>query len=174
MTKWNQQTIHAWGIATFGDAAHSSIGLAVRMAKEAVELSEYLSDTNETQDFKKVHREAADVAIVLLQVANAMNFNVEESLKVNHWKEIFRAQDDEITDQNPWSFLPSKLAVDLISALFHNKPDAAKTVIIKIMALLSVVEEVYEFDLHEEIQQKMEINAARSWKKLPDGSHQHV
>lgn len=174
MTNWNQQTIHAWGIATFGDAAHSSLGLAVRMAKEAVELSEYLSDTDETQDLKKVHREAADVAIVLLQVANAMNFNVEEALKVNHWKEIFRTQDDEITDQNPWSFLPSKLAVDLISALFHNKPDAAKTVIIRIMALLSVVEEVYEFELHQEIQQKMEINAARSWRKLPDGSHQHV
>lgn len=174
MTDWNQQTIHAWGIATFGDAAHSSLGLAVRMAKEAVELSEYLSDTDETQDLKKVHREAADVAIVLLQVANAMNFNVEEALKVNHWKEIFRTQDDEITDQNPWSFLPSKLAVDLISALFHNKPDAAKTLIIRIMAVLSVIEEIYEFDLHQEIQEKMEINAARSWKKLSDGSHQHV
>lgn len=174
MTDWNQQTIHAWGIATFGDAAHSSLGLAVRMAKEAVELSEYLSDTDETQDLKKVHREAADVAIVLLQVANAMNFNVEEALKVNHWKEIFKEQDRDISDEKPWNSLPAKLAVDLVSALFHNKPDAAKTFIIRIMAVLSVLEEVYEFDLHQEIQQKMEINAARSWRKLPDGSHQHV
>lgn len=174
MTDWNQQTIHAWGIATFGDAAHSSLGLAVRMAKEAVELSEYLSLPIEKQDVKKIHAEAADVAIVLLQVANAMNFNVEQSLLVNHWKTIFNDQDDDIADDVPWNALPVKLAVDLISALFHNKLDAAKTVIIRIMALLSVVEEVYEFDLHQEIQQKMEINAARSWRKLPDGSHQHV
>lgn len=174
MTDWNQQTIHTWGIATFGETAHSSLGLSVRMAKEAVELSEYLADTDNSQDVKKVREEAADVAIVLLQVANAMNFNVEEALKVNHWKEIFKTQDDEIQDEISWSNLPSKLAVDLISALFHNKSDAAKTVIIKLMALLSVVEEVYEFNLHQEIQEKMEINAARSWKKLPDGSHQHV
>ena len=171
MTDWNQQTIHAWGVATFGDAAHSPLGLSIRMTKEAVELSEYLVISNQV---KKVREEAADVAIVLLQVANAMNFNVEEALKVNHWKEIFKTQDDEIQDEISWSNLPSKLAVDLISALFHNKPDAAKTVIIKLMALLSVVEEVYEFNLHQEIQEKMEINAARSWKKLPDGSHQHV
>lgn len=171
MTNWNQKTIHAWGVATFGEAAHSSLGLAIRMTKEAVELSEYLVISNQV---KKVREEAADVAIVLLQVANAMNFNVEEALKVNHWKEIFKTQDDEIQDEISWSNLPSKLAVDLISALFHNKSDAAKTVIIKLMALLSVVEEVYEFNLHQEIQEKMEINAARSWKKLPDGSHQHV
>lgn len=171
MTYWNQKTIHAWGVATFGEAAHSSLGLAIRMTKEAVELSEYLVISNQV---KKVREEAADVAIVLLQVANAMNFNVEEALKVNYWKDVFKTQDDEIQDEISWSNLPSKLAVDLISALFHNKPDAAKTVIIKLMALLSVVEEVYEFDLHQEIQEKMEINAARSWKKLPDGSHQHV
>lgn len=171
MTNWNQQTIHAWGVATFGDAAHSSLGLAVRMAKEAVELSDYLVNP---PDDKKIHAEAADVAIVLLQVANAMNFDVEQSMLINHWKAIFKEQDREISDEIPWSVLPAKLAVDLISALFHNKPDAAKTVIIRIMALLSVVEEVYEFDLHQEIQQKMEINAARSWRKLPDGSHQHV
>lgn len=168
---WNQQTIHAWGVATFGDAAHSSLGLSVRMAKEAVELSEYLAAPD---DEKKIHAEAADVAIVLLQVANAMNFNVEEALKVNHWKEIFKVQDAEIQDDVPWNTLPSKLAVDLISALFHNKSDAAKTVIVKIMALLSVLEEIYEFDLHNEIQEKMDINAARKWKKLSDGSHQHV
>lgn len=169
---WDQKTIHAWGVATFGDAAHSPLGLSIRMAKEAIELSEYLA-TPDVEE-KKIHREAADVAIVLLQVANAMNFNVEESLKVNHWKEIFKAQDDEIEDSTPWSTLPSKLAVDLISALFHNKPDAAKTVIIKIMAVLSVVEEIYEFDLYTEVQEKMDINAARKWKKLSDGSHQHV
>lgn len=173
MTDWNQQTIHAWGVATFGDAAHSSLGLAVRMAKEAIELSEYLSDPD-NPEVKKVHTEAADVAIVLLQVANAMNFNVEQSLLVNHWKNIFNDQDDDISDEKPWNALPAKLAVDLVSALFHNKPDAAKTLIIRIMAVLYVIEEVYEFDLHQEIQEKMEINAARSWKKLSDGSHQHV
>lgn len=173
MTDWNQQTIHTWGVATFGDVAHSSLGLAIRMTKEAVELSEYLSDPD-NPEVKRVHTEAADVAIVLLQVANAMNFNVEQSLLVNHWKAIFDDQDDDISDEKPWNALPAKLAVDLVSALFHNKPDAAKTLIIRIMAVLSVIEEIYEFDLHQEIQEKMEINAARSWKKLPDGSHQHV
>lgn len=174
MTNWNQKTIHAWGVTTFGEAAHSSLGLSVRMAKEAVELSEYLADTDNSQDVKKVREEAADVAIVLLQVANAMNFNVEEALKVNHRKAIFDDQDNDISDEKSWNALPAKLAVDLVSALFHNKSDAAKTLIIKIMAVLSVIEEIYEFDLHQEIQEKMEINAARSWKKLPDGSHQHV
>lgn len=169
---WNQQTIHEWGIKTFGDAAHSCLGLAIRMTKEAVELSEYLADSE--VDIKKVHAESADVAIVLLQVANAMNFNVEQSLLVNHWKNIFNDQDDDISDENPWSALPAKLAVDLVSAIFHSKPDAAKALIVRIMAVLSVIEEIYEFDLHEEIQQKMEINSTRSWKKLADGSHQHV
>lgn len=174
MTDWNQQTIHEWGIKTFGDAALSFLGLAIRMTKEAVELSEYLSQDLSIQEIKKIHAEAADVAIVLLQVANAMNFNVEQSLLVNHWKNIYNDQDDDISDEKPWNALPAKLAVDLVSAIFHNKPDAAKALIVRIMAVLSVVEEIYEFDLHEEIQQKMEINAARSWKKLADGSHQHV
>jgi NTP pyrophosphatase (non-canonical NTP hydrolase) len=171
---WNQQTIHAWGTKTFGDAAHNSLGLAIRMTKEAVELTEFLSADLSQQEIKKIHTEAADVAIVLLQVANAINFNVEKSLLVNHWKNIYDDQDDDISDEKLWNALPAKLAVDLVSAIFHNRSDMAKALIIRIMAVLSVIEEVYEFDLWKEIQEKMEINAARSWKKLADGSHQHV
>lgn len=74
--KWNQKTIHQWGIDTFGAAALNTLGVAIRMSKETVELSNVLMTMD---DVDKISMEAADVAIVLLQVANCIGFDAQEA-----------------------------------------------------------------------------------------------
>lgn len=176
--KWNQQTIHQWGIDTFGDAARDSLGLAIRMAKEGVELAYQLRLEDELVEIKD---EAADVAIVTLQVANSLGFNVAEILDEEtvsedaaRFQRIFQMEDDALDDVGLCAEMFNSYIVKLISALFHGEVEAAKTVIVQIFAALGVVEEIFEFDLNEQIQTKMEINAARKWAKLEDGSFQHV
>ena len=125
--KWNQKTIHQWGIDTFGNAALNTLGVAIRMSKETVELSNVLMTMD---DVDKISMEAADVAIVLLQVVNCIGFDAQEA--------------------------------------------EASRQLTKIMTCLSALEDIYEFDLMERIQAKMEINAARQWAQGKDGSFQHV
>ena len=179
--KWNQKTIHQWGIDTFGAPALNTLGLAIRMVKEAVELSTALHLDVENE----VLNESADVAIVVLQVANCLDFEVDQVLgihpdgtavlpKFKEYLELFQKTDDELLNGEQCAVASSTFAVDLISSLFHGSTDNAKKEIIKIMAMLSAIEEIYEFDLNVRIQEKMDINEARKWEKSQDGSFQHV
>ena len=168
--KWNQKTIHQWGIDTFGNAALNTLGVAIRMTKEAVELSNVLMTMD---DVEKISMEAADVAIVLVQVANCIGFNVhdEENSVYEPVQEVDEAIDTEIDA----SMIMNTAAIDLLSALFHSADKKqVELQIRKIMTCLGSIEEIYEFDLLEKIQEKMEINVARQWAKKEDGSFQHV
>lgn len=168
--KWNQKTIHQWGIDTFGAAALNTLGVAIRMTKEAVELSNVLMTMD---DVEKISMEAADVAIVLVQVANCIGFNVhdEENSVAEPVQEVDEAIDNEIDA----SMIMNTAAIDLLSALFHSADKKqVELQIMKIMTCLGAIEEIYEFDLLEKIQEKMEINVARQWARKEDGSFQHV
>lgn len=171
--KWTQQTIHAWGIATFGEAARNSLGLAVRMAKEAVELS-WVMRCGADED---VVKESADVAIVLVQVANCIGFDIKEVIEAegeNEFKILVASEMEAIEDSDHCSEMINQYAVDLISANFHGEFDEAKRVIIRIVAMLQVICEMYEFNLSDKMCEKMDINEARKWAKAQDGSFQHV
>lgn len=163
--KWNQKTIHQWGIDTFGSAALNTLGVAIRMSKETVELSNVLLTLD---DVDKISMEAADVAIVLLQVANCIQFNAQEA---EHDVEVDAIIDTEVDA----SMIMNTATIDLISCLFHKADTKEAAVqLTKIMTCLAALEEIYEFDLNEKIQIKMEINAARQWAQGKDGSFQHV
>jgi hypothetical protein len=164
--KWNQKTIHQWGIDTFGNAALNTLGVAIRMSKEAIELSNVLMKLD---DVEKISMESADVAIVLVQVANCIGFDVHAEDQAV--EEVDSAIDTEIDA----AMILNAAAIDLLSAIFHG---AERTQVVlqirKIMTCLGALEEIYEFDLVEKIQVKMEINAARQWAQGKDGSFQHV
>ena len=164
--KWNQKTIHQWGIDTFGNAALNTLGVAIRMSKEAIELSNVLMTMD---DVDKISMESADVAIVLVQVANCVGFDVHDEDQAV--EEVDNAIDTEIDA----AMILNAAAVDLLSALFHGaEKDQVVLQIKKIMTCLGTLEELYQFDLVEKIQEKMEINVARQWAKKEDGSFQHV
>lgn len=164
--KWNQKTIHQWGIDTFGNAALNTLGVAIRMSKEAIELSNVLMTMD---DVDKISMESADVAIVLVQVANCVGFDVHAEDQAV--EEVDNAIDTEIDA----AMILNAAAVDLLSALFHGaEKDQVVLQIKKIMTCLGALEELYQFDLVEKIQEKMEINVARQWAKKEDGSFQHV
>ena len=164
--KWNQKTIHQWGIDTFGNAALNTLGVAIRMSKEAIELSNVLMTMD---DVDKISMESADVAIVLVQVANCVGFDVH--VEDQAVEEVDNAIDTEIDA----AMILNAAAVDLLSALFHGaEKDQVVLQIKKIMTCLGALEELYQFDLVEKIQEKMEINVARQWAKKEDGSFQHV
>lgn len=164
--KWNQKTIHQWGIDTFGNAALNTLGVAIRMSKEAIELSNVLMTMD---DVDKISMESADVAIVLVQVANCVGFDVHAEDQAV--EEVDNAIDTEIDAV----MILNAAAVDLLSALFHGaEKDQIILQIRKIMTCLGALEELYQFDLVEKIQEKMEINVARLWEKAQDGSFQHV
>lgn len=167
--KWNQKTIHQWGIDTFGNAALNTLGVAIRMSKEAIELSNVLMTMD---DVDKISMESADVAIVLVQVANCVGFDVHaEDQAVEEVEEV----DDAIDTEIDAAMILNAAAVDLLSALFHGaEKDQVILHIRKIMTCLGALEELYQFDLVEKIQEKMEINVARQWAKKEDGSFQHV
>ena len=164
--KWNQKTIHQWGIDTFGNAALNTLGVAIRMSKEAIELSNVLMTMD---DVDKISMESADVAIVLVQVANCLGFDVHAE------DQAVEEVDDAIDTEIDAAMILNAAAVDLLSALFHGaEKDQVILQIKKIMTCLSALEELYQFDLVEKIQEKMEINVARQWAKKEDGSFQHV
>lgn len=164
--KWNQKTIHQWGIDTFGNAALNTLGVAIRMSKEAIELSNVLMTMD---DVDKISMESADVAIVLVQVANCVGFDVHAE------DQAVEEVDDAIDTEIDAAMILNAAAVDLLSALFHGaKKDQVILQIRKIMTCLGALEELYQFDLVEKIQEKMEINVARQWAKKEDGSFQHV
>ena len=164
--KWNQKTIHQWGIDTFGNAALNTLGVAIRMSKEAIELSNVLMTMD---DVDKISMESADVAIVLVQVANCLGFDVHAE------DQAVEEVDDAIDTEIGAAMILNAAAVDLLSALFHGaEKDQVILQIRKIMTCLGVLEEIYEFDLVEKIQEKMEINVARQWARKEDGSFQHV
>ena len=163
--KWNQKTIHQWGIDTFGNAALNTLGLAIRMSKETVELNNVLMTMD---DVDKISMEAADVAILLLEVANCIGFDAQEAEADEFTNAAIDTEIDVAMHMNT-------ATIDLISTLFH-KADTKKAAVqlTKIMTCLAALEEIYEFDLVEKIQVKMEINAARQWAQGEDGSFQHV
>ena len=164
--KWNQKTIHQWGIDTFGNAALNTLGVAIRMSKEAIELSNVLMTMD---DVDKISMESADVAIVLVQVANCVGFDVHAE------DQAVEEVDDAIDTEIDAAMILNAAAVDLLSALFHGaEKDHIILQIRKIMTCLGALEELYQFDLVEKIQEKMEINVARQWAKKEDGSFQHV
>ncbi len=164
--KWNQKTIHQWGIDTFGNAALNTLGVAIRMSKEAIELSNVLMTMD---DVDKISMESADVAIVLVQVANCVGFDVHAE------DQAVEEVDDAIDTEIDAAMILNAAAVDLLSALFHGaEKDQVVLQIRKIMTCLGALEELYQFDLVEKIQEKMEINVARQWAKKEDGSFQHV
>lgn len=164
--KWNQKTIHQWGIDTFGNAALNTLGVAIRMSKEAIELSNVLMTMD---DVDKISMESADVAIVLVQVANCVGFDVHAE------DQAVEEVDDAIDTEIDAAMILNAAAVDLLSALFHGaEKDQVILQIRKIMTCLCALEELYQFDLVEKIQEKMEINVARQWAKKEDGSFQHV
>lgn len=164
--KWNQKTIHQWGIDTFGNAALNTLGVAIRMSKEAIELSNVLMTMD---DVDKISMESADVAIVLVQVANCVGFDVHAE------DQAVEEVDDAIDTEIDAAMILNAAAVDLLSALFHGaEKDQVVLQIKKIMTCLGALEELYQFDLVEKIQEKMEINVARQWAKKEDGSFQHV
>ena len=164
--KWNQKTIHQWGIDTFGNAALNTLGVAIRMSKEAIELSNVLMTMD---DVDKISMESADVAIVLVQVANCVGFDVHAE------DQAVEEVDDAIDTEIDAAMILNAAAVDLLSALFHGaEKDQVILQIRKIMTCLGALEELYQFDLAEKIQEKMEINVARQWAKKEDGSFQHV
>ena len=164
--KWNQKTIHQWGIDTFGNAALNTLGVAIRMSKEAIELSNVLMTMD---DVDKISMESADVAIVLVQVANCVGFDVHTE------DQAVEEVDDAIYVEIDAAMILNAAAVDLLSALFHGaEKDQVILQIRKIMTCLGALEELYQFDLVEKIQEKMEINVARQWAKKEDGSFQHV
>lgn len=164
--KWNQKTIHQWGIDTFGNAALNTLGVAIRMSKEAIELSNVLMTMD---DVDKISMESADVAIVLVQVANCVGFDVHAE------DQAVEEVDDAIDTEIDAAMILNAAAVDLLSALFHGaEKDQIILQIRKIMTCLGALEELYQFDLVEKIQEKMEINVARQWAKKEDGSFQHV
>lgn len=164
--KWNQKTIHQWGIDTFGNAALNTLGVAIRMSKEAIELSNVLMTMD---DVDKISMESADVAIVLVQVANCLGFDVHAE------DQAVEEVDDAIDTEIDAAMILNAAAVDLLSALFHGaEKDQVFLQIRKIMTCIGALEELYQFDLMEKIQEKMEINVARQWAKKEDGSFQHV
>ena len=164
--KWNQKTIHKWGIDTFGNAALNTLGVAIRMSKEAIELSNVLMTMD---DVDKISMESADVAIVLVQVANCVGFDVHAE------DQAVEEVDDAIDTEIDAAMILNAAAVDLLSALFHGaEKDQIILQIREIMTCLGALEELYQFDLVEKIQEKMEINVARQWAKKEDGSFQHV
>ena len=164
--KWNQKTIHQWGIDTFGNAALNTLGVAIRMSKEAIELSNVLMTMD---DVDKISMESADVAIVLVQVANCVGSEVHAE------DQAVEEADDAIDTEIDAAMILNAAAVDLLSALFHGaEKDQVVLQIKKIMTCLGALEELYQFDLVEKIQEKMEINVARQWAKKEDGSFQHV
>ena len=164
--KWNQKTIHQWGIDTFGNAALNTLGVAIRMSKEAIELSNVLMTMD---DVDNISMESADVAIVLVQVANCVGFDVHAE------DQAVEEVDDAIDTEIDAAMILNAAAVDLLSALFHGaEKDQVVLQIKKIMTCLGALEELYQFDLVEKIQEKMEINVARQWAKKEDGSFQHV
>lgn len=164
--KWNQKTIHQWGIDTFGNAALNTLGVAIRMSKEAIELSNVLMTMD---DVDKISMESADVAIVLVQVANCLGFDVHAE------DQAVEEVDDAIDTEIDAAMILNAAAVDLLSALFHGaEKDQVFLQIRKIMTCIGALEELYQFDLVEKIQEKMEINVARQWAKKEDGSFQHV
>jgi hypothetical protein len=135
------------------------------MSKEVVELSNVLLTID---DVDKISMEAADVAIVLFQVANCIEFYAHEARKHEETDASVYDEKDAIVHMNT-------AMINLISVLFHTT-DTNQAVIelTKIMTCLSALEEIYEFDLNEKIQAKMEINVARQWAQGKDGSFQHV
>ena len=164
--KWNQKTIHKWGNDTFGNAVLNALGVAIRMSKEAIELSNVLMTMD---DVDKISMESADVAIVLFQVANCVDFDVHAE------DQAVEEVDDAIDTGIDAAMILNAAAVDLLSALFHGaEKDQVVLQIKKIMTCLGALEELYQFDLVEKIQEKMEINVARQWAKKEDGSFQHV
>lgn len=170
--KWNQKTIHQWGIDTFGGAALNPSSLAIRMAKEAVELT---SDLFTIDDVDVIKYECADVSIMLVQVANCLGMNLGEVLVDQ--SELLEYY-DEVTAKCVNDFvcakMVSELSIELISSINHGEFKHNWKVIVGIIAVLDSIEEIYEFDLDETIQVKMEINANRSWTRGADGSSQHV
>jgi hypothetical protein len=131
--KWNQQTIHQWGIDTFGPAALNTLGVAIRMARETIELSNYLVVGD---DADKISMEAADVAIVLLQVANCMVIDTEMIL-------LNEDLDARIMNEIDVSIHMNTATIDLISAIM-NMAEAKQIVnhIRTIMTCLHALEEL--------------------------------
>lgn len=170
MTKWNQKTIHEWGVATFGEQAKDSLGLAIRMGKEAVELMAELRDDNEANVFE----ESADVSIVLLQVANSINFDIAVEAEDEFNGALYQSTTELIQNEIDASRLLGKKSMELIAALFSKKETEAKLIIIQLIAVMDVIEELFEFDLDIQVGNKMEVNVRRTWKQSRDGSFQHV
>lgn len=169
---WNQKTIHEWGVRTFGEPARHPLGVAIRMTKEAVELSEILSYSD---DEDKIGAEAADVLIVLYQVANCVGCDLEDIMDIQPIADMVSEMDKEIETEMQIAAVINKASLDLISALFHQAPmNEVMTQMARIRAALNFLEDLYPFHLLNNVQDKMAINAARQWSKAADGSFQHI
>lgn len=171
MTKWTQTTIHAWAIETFGQTSLNTISVAIRMAKETTELCYCLR--NECPE-EEVFVETADVAIMLYQVANCLSVDLGFEITSGNLRSLFEETYDKTPDSDIAADEIQITVINLISALHHGTLDEARRQVVILSALLAVIEEVFEFDLDIQIQNKMEINSKRTWGVGLDGSRQHV
>jgi NTP pyrophosphatase (non-canonical NTP hydrolase) len=68
----------------------------------------------------------------------------------------------------------NKEMAELLSALENGEDEVARKEVADVVIVLMQVAQRLNIDLDAEIQRKMEINEKRNWRKMEDGSFQHV
>lgn len=154
-----QKTIHEWATGTFGPS--TALDRLVRCNVEAAEL---LSAVHVGADWTLVQDELADVQIIFMQVKEGLNFSCPS---------------------NDWDFIPvssTQLAFELCHELSRLGAQLGSGLgLDQVWEQIHVVQDVIHHlahnlraDLDKAVDDKMVINRARGWAKLPSGRYQHT
>ena len=158
-----QVDICVWSKNTFG--SHPAIRIAARMNLEVQEL---LSEAAR-HERKKTCEEAADVTIILLQVAEASGVRLAQlcasKKPINRWRDpLFLGID--ISERSARIIL-------LLSQEAACPAQQLAAVMVEMFQLLEELTTNFGRDLATEVRTKMAINRARKWVRTPQGHHQH-
>lgn len=164
--KETPRSIHLWAEDNFGNG--SALTTAVRTA---VEISELIVAIVYKNDQLKIQEEVADVAIMMWQVAFATGIDARPVELVTQ-----KVLEESVNPGIIATRIARELSICLEYSLNDNKEIKRRGLAHLKNALfnLEFLVKVLEIDLPKIVDNKMEINRARRWKRLDNGSYQHT
>ena len=160
--KATQQSISEWAETTFGPSG-SNVRIAARANEEMAELLRALTVHD---DHPKAAAECADVIIVLYRLATRLNVTMAGTADVR--KIEFASNLDVAALAN------SDLALAIKHLATSNESPVVAALLDWITALMALLAERLGTNLADEIDKKMAVNFARSWKLDGSGHGYHV
>lgn len=160
-----QQTIHEWGVATFGE--NTALSMVVRAN---LEMAELISAIQNGVDIDKVALEIADVDIVMCQAAAILGLDTPSIAcmfprdPTNREKAMF------------WVMQANSFMSAIILGLngWGKNLDEPQLLFDDLYQALVMASNHLASDMQTRRDEKMQINRGRSWGRTEGGHFQHV